>query len=156
MTFRILAVLMIVVATAAAADQTASNKKKTAKSTTVKVQPVTIPPDAVQIDPNTYRYTDPAGKKWTYTRTPFGISKMEDKAVSAEDAKKAQEDMAHLIESTKAVEDGDSIQFERATPFGTTHWKRNKAELNELERAVWGHELEKRAAPQNAADASKD
>jgi hypothetical protein len=154
MTFRIFAVLMIVVATAAAADKTASNKKKTAKATTVKVQPVTIPPDAVQIDPNTYRYTDSAGKKWTYNRTPFGISKMEDNSV--EDAKKAQEDTAHLIESTKAVEDGDSIQFERASPFGTTHWKRNKAELNEMERAVWEHELERRAAPQNAADASKD
>ena len=156
MTFRIFAFLMISVAIAAAADQTAGNKKKTAKATTVKVQPVTIPPDAVQIDPNTYRYTDPAGKKWTYNRTPFGISKIEDKAVSAEDAKKAQEDMAHLIESTKAVEDGDSIQFERPSPFGTTHWKKSKAELNELERAVWEHELEKRAASQNAVDASKD
>jgi hypothetical protein len=155
MTFRIFGVLMIVVATAAA-DQTASNKKKTAKSTTVKVQPVTIPPDAVQIDANTYRYTDPAGKKWTYNRTPFGISKMEDKSGSAEDAKRAQEDTAQLIESTKAVEDGDSIQFERASPFGTTHWKRYKTELNEMERAVWAHELEKRAAPRNAADASKD
>lgn len=149
---RVLAVLTILVATSAAADKPA-NKKKAAKSTTVKVQPVIIPPDAVQIDPNTYRYTDPAGKKWTYNRTPFGISKMEDNSV--EDAKKAQEDTAHLIESTKAVEDGDSIQFERSSPFGTTHWKRNKGELNEMERAVWEHELEKRAAPQSAA-AAKD
>ena len=64
-----------------------------------------------------------------------------------EDAKKTQEDMAHQIESTKAVEDGDSIRFERASPFGVTRWQRKKAELNDMERAVWEHELEKRAAP---------
>jgi hypothetical protein len=154
MTIRVLAVLVILVATAAAADRSATNKKKPEKATPAKVQPVTIPPDAVQIDPNTYRYTDPAGKKWTYNRTPFGISKMEDNSV--EDVKKAQEDAAHLIESTKAVEDGDSIQFERASPFGTTRWKRNKAELNETERAVWERELQKRAEPQSASSANKD
>ena len=154
MTIRFLAVLVILVATAAAADKPASNKKKTVKATPAKVQPVTIPPDAVQIDPNTYRYTDPAGKKWTYNRTPFGISKMEDNSV--EDAKKAQEDTAHLIESTKAMEDGDSIQFERASPFGATRWKRNKAELNETERAVWQRELQNRTETQNAANANKD
>jgi hypothetical protein len=154
MTIRVLAVLVILVATAAAADKPATNKKKVQKATPAKVQPVTIPPDAVQVDPNTYRYTDPAGKKWTYYRTPFGISRMEDNSVEA--AKRAQEDTAHLIESTKAVEDGDSIQFERASPFGTTHWKRNKAELNETERAVWEHELQKRAEPENAANANKD
>ena len=154
MTIKFLAVLVIVVAAAAAADKPAGNKKKTVQATPAKVQPVTIPPDAVQVDPNTYRYTDPAGKKWTYHRTPFGISKMEDNSV--EDAKKVQEDTAHLIESTKAVEDGDSIQFERASPFGTTRWKRNKAELNETERAVWERELQKRAEPQSAANANKD
>ena len=153
---RVLAVLTIIVVAAMAADKPATNKKKPEKATPAKVQPVTIPPDAVQIDPNTYRYTDPAGKKWTYNRTPFGISRMEDKSGSAEDAKKAEEDKAHLIESTKAVEDGDSIQFERASPFGTTRWKRNKAELNETERAVWEHEIEKRAATQSADSASKD
>ena len=156
MTLRVLAVLMILVATTTAADKAASNKKKAQRATPAKVQPVTIPPDAVQVDPNTYRYTDPAGKKWTYNRTPFGISRMEDKSGSAEDATKAQEDKAHLIESTKAVEDGDSIQFERASPFGTTRWKRNKAELNETERAVWERELGKRAAAQRTATANKD
>jgi hypothetical protein len=156
MTLRVFAVLTILATTAAAADKPVNNKKKAEKSTAVKVQPVTIPSDAVQIDPNTYRYTDPAGKKWMYHRTPFGISRMEDKDVSAEDAKKAQEDVARQIESTKAVEEGDSIQFERASPFGITRWKKSKTELNEMERAVWEHELAKRVAPQSAASATKD
>jgi len=156
MTLRVLAILTILAAAAAAENKPVTNRRKIETPKPTKVQAITIPKDAVQIDPNTYRYTDPAGKKWLYNKTPFGISRVEDKAVSAEDAKKAQEDMAHQIESTKAVEDGDSIRFERASPFGVTRWQRNKAELNEMERAVWERELQKRAAPQGAATASKD
>ena len=157
MTLRVLAVLTILAASAAADDQPANRKKVEAPKPT-KVQAVTIPKDAVQIDPNTYRYTDPAGKKWIYKKTPFGISRVEDKGISAEDAKKAQQDLARQIEYTKAVEDGDSIRFERASPFGITRWQRKKAELNEVERAVWDRELQKRAASQGSATAtaSKD
>ncbi|MBZ5595968.1 MAG: hypothetical protein LAP39_27310 [Acidobacteriia bacterium] len=156
MTLRIFAVLMMGGAMLAAADQPAKNKKVTPIkiSTPTKVQAVTIPADAVQIDPNTYNYTDPQGKKWVYHRTPFGISRVEDKPASPEDAKKAQEDRARLTESTKAVEDGDTIRFEQASPFGNTRWQRKKAELNEMERAVWERELEKRAARDSAPSAS--
>ncbi len=153
MTLRVLAVLTILAATAAADDKpVGTNRRKIETPKPTKVQAVTIPKDAVQVEPNTYRYTDPAGKKWLYNKTPFGISRVEDKSV--EDAKKAQEDMAHQIESTKAVEDGDSIRFERASPFGITRWQRKKGELNEMERAVWDRELQKRAAPQGASNAS--
>lgn len=156
MTLRVLAVLTILAATAAADDMRATNRRKIETPKPTKVQAITIPKDAVQINPNTYHYTDPAGKKWIYSKTPFGISRVEDKGLSPEDEKKAQEDMARQIESTKAVEDGDSIRFERALPFGVTRWQRNKGELNEMERAVWDRELQKRAAPQGAANASKD
>jgi hypothetical protein len=154
MTLRVLAVLTILAATAVADDTPAANRRKIDTSKPTKVKAVTIPPDAVQIDSNNYRYTDPAGKKWIYSKTPFGIARVEDKGV--EDPKKAQEEMAHQIESTKAVEDGDSIRFERPSPFGISRWQRKKGELNEVERAVWDRELEKRAAPQSAASASKD
>lgn len=162
MTLRVLAVLTILAATAAAADKpVATNRRKIETPPPTKVQAITIPKDAVQIDSNTYRYTDPSGKKWIYSKTPFGISRAADKGVSAEEAKKAQEDVAHQIESTKAVEDGDLIRFERPSPFGVSHWERKKGELNEMERAVWDRELEKRAAAQgaansNSATASKD
>jgi len=154
MTLRIFAVLIMGVAMLAAADQTEYKKQpiKTPKPT--KVQPVTIPADAVRIDPNTYSYTDPQGKKWIYHKTPFGITRAEETPASPEDAKKAQDDRARLIESTKAVEDGDTIRFEQASPFGTARWQRKKAELNDMERAVWERELEKRAARDSAASAS--
>lgn len=157
MTLRVLAVVAILAATAAGQDQpVAGNRRKVEVNKPTKVQAITIPKDAVQVDPNTYHYTDPAGKKWIYSKTPFGISRVEDKGVSAEDAKKAQADAAHEIESIKAVEDGDSIRFERASPFGVTRWQRKKGELNEVERAVWDRELQKRAASHEAATASKD
>jgi hypothetical protein len=154
MTLRVLAVLTILTATAAADDKSVNttNRRKIETPPPTKVKAVTIPKDAVQVDSNTYRYTDPVGKKWIYNRTPFGISRVEDKSV--EDAKKAQEDMAHQVESTKAVEDGDSIRFERASPFGITRWQRKKGELNEMERAVWDRELQKRAGAQGAANSS--
>ncbi len=154
MTFRVLAVLTILAATAVADDKPVTNRRKIETPKPTKVQAVTIPKDAVEVDPNTYRYTDPAGKKWIYSKTPFGISRLEDKGV--EDPKKVKEEMAQQIESTKAVEDGDSVRFERTSPFGVTRWQRKKGELNEMERAVWERELEKRGAPQSAASATKD
>jgi len=155
MTLRIFAVLMFGATMLFAADQTEYKKQqpiKTPKPT--KVQPVTIPADAVRIDPYTYSYTDAQGKKWIYHKTPFGITRAEDKPASLEEAQKAQDDRARLIESTKAVEDGDTIRFEQASPFGTTRWQRKKAELNDMERAVWERELEKRAARDSATSAS--
>src|SRR4029077_2493890 len=55
MTFRVLAVLTILAATAAADDKPVTNRRKIETPKPTKVQAVTIPPDAVQIDPNNYR-----------------------------------------------------------------------------------------------------
>jgi hypothetical protein len=147
------ALLMMCVAVIAAADKPAAKTKKPA---TPKAEAITIPAGAVEIEPYTYSYTDSNGKKWIYRKTPFGVARMEDKGVSAEDAKNAQQERARLIEVTKAVEDGDSVRFERSSPFGTSHWQQKKTELNDVERAVWDRELAKRAKTENAANTSKD
>jgi hypothetical protein len=159
MTLRILAVLMIFAAMTTAEDKPAGKKSKPPSAKTsspAKVQPLTIPPDAVKISANGYSYTDPQGKKWMYYKTPFGISRVEDNPVSSSDAKKEQEDRARRIESTTAVEDGDTIRFEQPTPFGITRWQRKKGELNDIERAVWEREIEKRAAHEAATNTAKD
>ena len=36
-------------------------------------------------------------------------------------------------------------------PFGHTKWQRKKTELNEVERAVWNRELQKRGTHENAS-----
>jgi hypothetical protein len=54
------------------------------------------------------------------------------------------------------VEDGETVRFERAGPFGVTKWQRKKTELNEVEHAVWDREQQKRASRENATNAAKD
>jgi hypothetical protein len=149
--------LTLMTMTALGADQKPAAKKAKAApasatvSATRKVPEITIPEGAVETEPFTYHYTDPQGTKWIYRKTPFGVSRVEDKPVSAEAAKKAQEEKDRLIESTAAAEDGDTIRFERATPFGPMKWQRKKAELNEVERAVWDRESKKLSARQSAS-----
>jgi hypothetical protein len=141
----ILALLLI--GLVSAADKPPEKKSAPAAA---KERAITVPAGAVEVEPYTYRYTDPDGKKWLYRKTPFGVMRMEDKPVSPEDAKKAQDEKDRLIQSTSAVEDGDSVRFTRQTPFGRSEWRRTKTQLNEVEQAVWNRELQKRAVVESA------
>ena len=128
--------MLLAVAASAAAEKQAPAKSAKPKPATTAAA-VTIPKDAVQVDPNTYTATDPQGRKWIYRRTPFGISKAEQRAPSAEEAAQA----AKLIAATTAVERGGEIEFSRPGPFGTYKWQRKKADLNDMEKTVWEREL---------------
>jgi hypothetical protein len=94
-----------------------------------------IPKDAVETTPGFYRWTDKNGKVWTYRQTPFGVSRWPADSVdtrqSAVDKRNAGD------QRTTAVEEGDSIRFEQATPFGKRTWVRKKTELNETEQRLW-------------------
>jgi hypothetical protein len=138
-----LIVLLLGGASLVAADDKSSDK--IASPSPAKTQVAGIPADAVQIAPYTYRFSDAKGTVWIYRQTPFGVSRREDVPVSPEEAKKNQEARDRLIEATRAVEEGESIHFTRDSPFGPMQWTRNKADLNEIEQAVWSRELAKRA-----------
>lgn len=105
------------------------------------VKPLEIPKGAVETADGTYRYTDTAGKKWIYRKTPFGVSRVEESAVT-ERAKAAPEAGTDI----RAIEEGDMIRFEKRSPFGVQQWKSKKSELNELEKAAWSREQAKAAA----------
>ena len=137
---------------AAAADQK-SDKKPAPKAPAAKAVAITIPSNAVEVAPYTYRSIDPQGKAWIYRQTPFGISRTEDKPASADDTKKIQESRDQMIQSTTAVEQGDSIHFVRNSPFGRTEWLKKKTDLNEVEQAVWSRE---QSTHTNSESASKD
>src|SRR5215469_5647338 len=111
-----------------AATDPQATKKTTAPARTIK--PLEIPKDAVETEPGTFRYTDSNGKKWIYRKTPFGVSRMEDKP---EDTAAKPVDPA---EGIKAVEDGDTVHFERPGPFGTYKWDKKKSELDDVERVA--------------------
>src|SRR5436853_246356 len=85
--------------------------KQAAKKTAAKKNPpasaeLTLPAGAVQVDPGTYTFTDSNGKKWIYRKTPFGLSRTENKPGQAA----APASSAGMITAT---EDGDKIKFER-------------------------------------------
>jgi hypothetical protein len=92
-----------------------------------------IPAGAKEVEPNLYRYTDPQGTAWLYRRTPFGISKWEDKPATPAAA-------VDGAVQTKVTDLGDSVRFERQTPFGVGKWVRKKSELTEDERALLDRE----------------
>jgi hypothetical protein len=88
---------------------------------------VTIPKDAVpNPDGKTYSYTDKEGKKWTYAKTPFGVMKFA--------AKDKPGDAPADLSSTRAIDKGDTVRFERPSPFGKVIWEKNKSELTDGER----------------------
>jgi hypothetical protein len=101
-------------------------------------QPAGIPEGATQVDPNSYRYTDAAGKAWIYRLSPFGLLKIEDKPAEATPVK--------VPEGMKASEDGDSIRFERPSPFGVFRWSRKKSDLSDIEQAAWDQARKEKAA----------
>jgi len=98
--------------------------------------PTSIPKEAKQIEPHTWRYTDSQGKTWIYRKTPFGVVRYIEPVSEA----KAEEE---IPKGMTAVEEGDSIRFERPTPFGKHRWTRKKTELTELEQKVWERDRQK-------------
>jgi hypothetical protein len=113
---------------AAAATGKAATKapaKTTAKAAAAP-QPITIPKDAVPSGNNTFSWTDPAGKKWTYAQTPFGVIRSE--------ADPATKPAPQPLAGTKAFDEGDKVRFEQPSPFGAIKWEKKKTELTEDER----------------------
>lgn len=112
-------------------------KKATTATRTTGAKPLTIPSDAVANPDGTYSWTDKEGKKWTYVKTPFGIVRSE---VSQAPAASAS------LSGVTAFDEGDTVRFEKQSPFGVVKWQKKKTELTDEERDL----LTKQAAGQNA------
>ncbi|HEY1240202.1 MAG TPA: hypothetical protein VGF16_06575 [Bryobacteraceae bacterium] len=131
---RLLIVFSMAAMVLSAADGRTAQKNTKPKGTPIPPKMVQIPAGAAAISPVSYRYTGPDGKTLLYTKTPFGVTVAEERRQAA-----AAED--HRLDAISATEDGDSVQFARPTPFGTMRWQRKKAELNQIEQAVWDREI---------------
>lgn len=113
-----------------AQDQPAP-KKPTAKKTTAAKKTtespfLTIPKDAVRNPDGTYTYTDQAGKKWSYWNSPFGVMRSEVKPPSSE-----------AMPGATTTDKGDTVRFERMTPFGPMGYERKKSEMTDAERSLF-------------------
>jgi hypothetical protein len=72
----------------------------------------------------------PKGKAATGYTTPFGVLHSDGK--TAEPHAKPQPPL-----DFKVTEEGDSLRFERPSPFGVRKWTRKQTDLTEMEKAAW-------------------
>jgi hypothetical protein len=120
-------------------------KKKTAAKPATSTAGLKLPAGATEVEPGTYTYTDAQGKKWIYRKTPFGLARAEDKPAPA-DAKPAPP----LGDGVTATEDGDSVHFERSSPFGVYRWQKKKSDMTDDERAAFERSQTKTATVEKA------
>lgn len=139
--------------------QTATNSKDS-KSTKAKPAAaaqsgsISIPDDAVEIAPQVYRYTDSKGKKWIYRRTPFGISKLEDRSAEmpAPSETPAPATSTENRIKVRAIDKGDTVRFEQQTPMGVRVWEKKKDELTVAEKVL----LDSNSKPESSKTAQPE
>jgi len=121
----------------------AQDKKAEARTGTAKeaASTPTVPSGAKEVEPGLYRYTDAQGKTWMYRKTPFGLSKWEDKPVTTAPV------VVQPAVPVSTTDLGDSIQFERQTPFGPQKWIKKKTDLTDDEKAYLKKEDRKSTKP---------
>lgn len=123
----------------AATKQAAKPKQEAAKTAAPAVAKgsTTIPKDAVEVEPGVFAAKDAKGKMWHYRRTPFGVARFEPEI--------EKDDTRELAEQITAIDEGgDTVRFERKTPFGKASWTRKKSELNASESLAWKRAAENR------------
>jgi hypothetical protein len=101
-------------------------KTAAAKPSTPKA--IEIPKDAVLLSAGRYVWTDKDGKSWNFMRTPFGVMKS---------AAEQQAPATSSLANAKAIDAGDKVRFETATPFGMVNHEKNKADLTDEERKLY-------------------
>lgn len=122
----VIAAVILFAVTLGAQTNDGKEKKNKKKVAAPAPQALTIPKDAVpNSDGLSYAWTDKQGKKWVYAKTPFGITRS-----PASDVPASGPDFS----TTKAIDKGDSVRFERPSPFGPMIWEKKKSDLTDDER----------------------
>lgn len=106
--------------------------------------PISIPKDAVEVEPGLFEAKDAAGKTWHYTRTPFGVRRFE--PVQLKDTTAEEASRINVI-----GQDGDSVKFERKTPWGSAKWSKKKDQLNAAEKLAMDRPRQPRSGAATAA-----
>ena len=122
---------LVAIALSASAATDKDTKKQDAKP--AANNQVTIPKDAISNGHGGYIWTDKEGRKWLFVNTPFGVSK----TAYNESAELASPPQPAKPDPTKVIDHGDTVRFERPTPFGTKVWEKKKSELTDDERKLY-------------------
>ena len=131
----ILSTVLLITAISAYGQTAKSKSKKSTAPTTPAAKPaavITIPKDAVLGDDGSYRYTDKQGKKWLYRNTPFGVSRVEETSLPVQQ----QSPSPTTPDPTVATVVGDTVKFERPSPFGASRWEKKMTDLNDDEKKI--------------------
>ena len=112
-----------------------------------------IPKGATEIEPGVFKHKDASGKAFIYRKTPFGVTKSVEGAAAdkpaeapapkepAASASPQATPFGDLKKQThaqiKVVEKGDTLEFERTSPFGGVRWTNKKDQLTAEEREAW-------------------
>ena len=142
---------LVLLAGLAAQEQKSQDSKRSAAP--ARPGRLTLPKEAVKIEPFTYRYKDPEGKVWIYRQTPFGLVRYEEPKQESRDSGSAAAKPEAPPPGLKAFDEGDSIRFERMGPFGKYTWRRKKGDLTREERLAW-QAAQKAAAAAPASQSS--
>jgi hypothetical protein len=138
-----------------------------AADTPAEKLPEGVPAGSTKVAGSTYRFVDKEGKAWLYRHTPFGYQRRAEEEKSEPAA--ADSDGSRMTPfgrtkgeperlgsapaaprvDTKAREEGDTIHFERPSPFGVYKWSRKKDELTREEQKIWESQQRKPAAAGN-------
>ena len=122
----ITAVILFAVAIGAHASDGKDDKNKK-KAAAPAPQAVTIPKDAVPNPTAPLHLYGQKGKKWDYVKTPFGVIKVPGRRMRRPSAPPD-------FSTTKAIDKGDTVRFERPSPFGPFVWEKKKSDLTDDER----------------------
>lgn len=146
-----------VVAQTTAVTPVTSTMKSKKHAKVQAVVPLTIPATAVDQGDGTFKYVDNKGAAWIYRKTPFGVSRSLETAVTAQNtgqtpfgASKSKTVSAPAAAPSSLTEDanskvnavanGDKIEFSHSTPFGVTKWQKSKNDLTPDEQKIWDRE----------------
>lgn len=130
-------VMMAIVVSAVALAAPVDGKSKTAGKSNTKpaaTQNDGLPKGAEKIGDATWRYKDPKGKTWIYSKTLFGYSRRPETAESAEAPIAKQKESAAF--TVVAVKDG-VVTFQSKSVFGASRWNRKIDELTADEKASY-------------------
>jgi hypothetical protein len=113
--------------------------------------PATPPADAKQIDASTFHWKDAKGEVWVYKKTPFGWSKMREKELSSYQRPDEKPAPIEVVDVR-----GESVTFEKPTPFGPSRWTKKKSDLSADERSAMERWSNRAATSARTAPAGKE
>jgi hypothetical protein len=144
------------------ASQDKTEKKNTAATSNRASSPVqpgakvpqpkdagAIPANAERIDASHFRAKDDKGVTWNYTKTPFGVVKYR------ADGQKAADSSDSDVPDWKVQDLGDSVRFEKPTPFGPSVWTTKKSDLSDQEKLALANATVRPAASGSSKSGSE-